>query len=44
MGTNINRTNLLVQYEMPPQKFIIDCKLYKEEIEEKSYLLLVITD
>jgi len=29
---------------MPAEKFIIDCKLYKEELEEKTYLLLVITD
>jgi hypothetical protein len=29
---------------MPQNKFIVDCKLYKQEIEEGTYLLLIITD
>jgi hypothetical protein len=44
LGSNINRTELLVRYEMPTDKFIVDCKIYREPIEEKTHLILVVTD
>lgn len=44
MGNNLYRTELLVKYQMPTDKFIVDCKLYKQEIEENTFLLLIITD
>jgi len=44
MGSNLYRTKLLVKYEMPNDKYIIDCKLFHETIEENTHLLLVVTD
>lgn len=34
----------MVRYEMPADKFIVDCKIYKEIIEDKTFLILVVTD
>jgi len=44
IGVNIHRTELLVRYEMPSTKYIVDCKLYRQEVEDGTYLLLIITD
>jgi hypothetical protein len=29
---------------MPAEKFIVSCKIYHEPIEEKTFLLVVVTD
>jgi hypothetical protein len=44
MGSSAGRTQLLVKYQMPADKFIVDCRIYGEPIEADTYLLLVVTD
>jgi hypothetical protein len=44
MSNSLARTKLLVKYEMPAEKFIVNCKLYHEPLEEKTLLLVVVTD
>jgi hypothetical protein len=34
----------VVKYEMPNDKFIVDCRIYSEPIEENTHLMLIVTD